>query len=88
VVLSLNARIALAVGNRESGRSFRARAVLQEILDAHPGHPTATYEMVVTLVLEDRQAEALALVESLEALHPDHPLTHRLLASMRTDEGN
>ncbi|MBN1477433.1 fused MFS/spermidine synthase [Candidatus Sumerlaeota bacterium] len=76
--LSPDAEVAWATALLQTHSTYRARRTLQRVLDAHPDHLGAAWELIRALVIDERRDEAQELLEETQRRHPDNQRVQRL----------
>jgi predicted Zn-dependent protease len=76
--LSPDAEVAWATALLQTHNTYRARRTLQRVLEAHPDHLGAAWELIRALVSDERWDEAQEILEEMQRRHPDNPRVQRL----------
>lgn len=79
VTLETPARIAWAKSLLDSGSHYRARRVVEQVLEEDPNNLDAALVLIRALVVLGYPEEAAALAAETHERHPDNPLVERLL---------
>lgn len=79
---SLKARLQEAMSHQKAGRLAQAEQIYQAILADDPKQPDAVHLLGLVRMEQDRDGEAVSLMEQALALYPDAPHFHHNIAGL------